>query len=57
MKRKLQFLVLAALAVAVCFGWGSDGAEAQRPAERSIDFNREVRPIISDNCFTCHGPD
>jgi hypothetical protein len=23
----------------------------------SIDFDRQVRPILSDNCFTCHGPD
>ena len=22
-----------------------------------IDFNREVRPILSDKCFACHGPD
>jgi hypothetical protein len=22
-----------------------------------IDFNREVRPILSDKCFHCHGPD
>src|SRR3954447_3597784 len=23
----------------------------------NIDFQRQVRPILSDNCFLCHGPD
>jgi hypothetical protein len=24
---------------------------------RKIDFNRDIRPIFSENCYACHGPD
>jgi hypothetical protein len=28
-----------------------------RAADGTIDYNRDVRPILSENCFACHGFD
>ncbi len=30
---------------------------ASAAAEPKIDFNRDIRPLISSNCVACHGPD
>ena len=44
---------LAALAAGVSARAGGQTG-AGKPA---ISFNRDIRPILSNNCFTCHGPD
>ena len=42
-------------------GCGNDTPEAIQLAEASlpevVDYNFHVRPILSDKCFACHGPD
>ena len=49
-------MLLGILALWVAwFGLAIDACAAE-PA-RKVDFNFQVRPILSDKCFNCHGPD
>ena len=32
-------------------------ATTAEPIPETIQFNRDVRPILADHCFACHGPD
>ena len=47
MTRQIVCLIVVCLAAV-----GEAAAQADRPT-----FNRDIRPIMSDTCFRCHGPD
>jgi len=34
-----------------------DMANAKKQKENLISYNRDIRPVLSDKCFSCHGPD
>src|SRR4051812_9996010 len=49
LKSALCISSLLTVAISAALGSGT--------SPQAVDFNRDVRPILSNNCFHCHGPD
>lgn len=59
MKSSLRILLVFAIAVMGIFVYSrcSDTQAQETALPDVIDYNYHIRPILSDRCFKCHGPD
>ncbi|MCK0193051.1 c-type cytochrome domain-containing protein, partial [Arenibacter sp. F20364] len=63
MKQKVSIVLillgLAALLFALKSGFfkSSDDGYVNQKLPEVVDYNFHIKPILSDNCYTCHGPD
>ncbi len=54
MRRVIKISVVAGF---LAFLFGCHSGEEVAASSNSLSYNWDIRPIISDNCFACHGPD
>lgn len=40
-----------------CCNTGSKNQDFEEPIPEQVSYNFDIRPILSDKCFICHGPD
>ena len=57
MKKYISLGAIVLVVIGLIYGiaYIADGKKGGR--SKAISYNQDIRPILSDKCFSCHGPD
>jgi hypothetical protein len=57
MPRRLSICIIILIATVIAAVSCLGGKEKAAPIPKTISYNFHIRPVLSDKCFKCHGPD
>ncbi|WP_158860338.1 PSD1 and planctomycete cytochrome C domain-containing protein [Lunatibacter salilacus] len=54
----LRYFIVSSILGSIVFGCGEQSVNrGDLPLPDEVSYNLHIRPILSENCFACHGPD